>query len=224
MNNKFVSSAKWRIGLAAFMAAMIPLTMWAGLRGDPGMVLGLYAPVALFGALLVRGLSACLGRMVIAMLLAMLAAGTFGRGDMVVQLATMILAHIFLPVGFLLYRPRWKHVLVSGVAAVAVIAAAYGWLSGEVSPREEVPVFWAHAVLAAVIIALAGGAAARNRAAFAGAVCLVLAGFLFMHARHAAATPASLLASVAAYFTAQMLLAVGAWNTGGESCGCGPAV
>ncbi|MBW7863330.1 MAG: hypothetical protein GX580_07795 [Candidatus Hydrogenedens sp.] len=218
MNNKFVASAKWRFGLAVFMAALIPLAMWAGLRGDPGRVLGLYAPVALLGALLLRGLSACYGRMVIAMLLAMLAAGTFGRGDMVVQLATMILAHLFLPVGFLLDRPRWKHVLIAGVAALAVNAALFGWLSGEVSPREEVPVFWAYAVLATIITALAGGVVAKNRTAFAGAACLVLAGFLYMHARYAAATPASLLASLAAYYTAQMLLAVGAWNPGGACC------
>ncbi len=154
------------------------------------------------------------GRLVMCALAAMCAAGVFGRGNFLLGFAALALAHLFVLAALVALRPRWRRVLAAAVLAAAVIGPLFGWLGGEVSPREEVPLFAIHAVLLTIMLALAGGAG--NWRTPAGVISLALAGFCYFYARYADTTHIGLLLSLFFYCFSQMLLAAGAWVSGGN--------
>ncbi|HQL94725.1 MAG TPA: hypothetical protein PL005_08600 [Candidatus Hydrogenedentes bacterium] len=194
------------VGAAVTAAACVPA---AFVCMALGVSAGWVAALPLLAALELRGWRTWTGRWVLGALALALAAGLLSD-NMVAAFACVALLHLFLLAALLSLRPGVKRLLTGAACALPFVAVAVLTVAGDVSPREEVGLFYGWLGLAAALWALSFAGQKKNPALTQGAALLAFSGWMFFLERYTAAPRAVMVLCVAGYYMALACAAFGA--------------
>ncbi len=174
-----------------------------------GVSAGWAAALPLLAALDLRGWRTWTGRWVLGALALALSAGLLSD-HMVAAFACVALLHLFLLAALVFLRPGVKRLLIGAACALPFVAVAALTVARDVSPREEVGLFYGWLGLSAALWALSCAGAKKNSALTQGAGLLALSGWMFFLERYTAAPRAVMVLCVAGYYMALACVAFGA--------------
>ena len=174
-----------------------------------GVSAGWVAALPLLVALDLRAWRTWTGRWVLGALVLALAAGLLSD-QMLVAFGCVALLHLFLLAALVSLRPGVKRLLSGFGCASPVAAAALLLVGGQVSPREEIPLFFGWLGLALLLLGVALAGAKKGFALSTGTALLLLAGGFFFLERYTAAPRAVMVLCVACYYGALCCAAFGA--------------
>lgn len=174
-----------------------------------GVSAGWVALLPLLAALDLRAWRTWTGRWVLGALALALAAGLLSD-NMVAAFACVALLHLFLLAALVFLRPGVKRLLIGAACALPFVAVAALTVARDVSPREEVGLFYGWLGLSAALWALSCAGAKKNSALTQGAGLLALSGWMFFLERYTAAPRAVMILCVAFYYMALACAAFGA--------------
>lgn len=174
-----------------------------------GVSAGWVAALPLLAALDLRAWRTWTGRWVLGALVLALAAGLLSD-HMLAAFGCVALLHLFLLAALVFLRPGFKRLLIGVVCALPFVAAAALTVARDVSPREEVGLFYGWLGLAAALWALSFAGQKKNPALTQGAALLAFSGWMFFLERYTAAPRAVMVLCVASYYGALCCAAFGA--------------
>ncbi len=174
-----------------------------------GVSAGWVALLPLMAALELKGWRTWTGRWVLGALALALAAGLLSD-HMMTAFGCVALLHLFLLAALVALRPGFKRLLIGAACAWPFVVAAALTVARDVSPREEIGLFYGWLGLAAALEILLFAGLKRNPA-LAGAVALLtFSGWMFFLDRYTAAPREIMILCVACYYGALCQAAFGA--------------